>query len=35
MKDNKNQFLRNALAFFIGFVVFQIVWYFIVLPMIK
>lgn len=35
MKDSEKQSLRSALAFFIGFVGFQIVWYFIILPLIK
>lgn len=35
MADNKKQSLRNVLAFVIGFVGFQIVWYFIMLPLIK
>lgn len=35
MKDNKKQSSRSALAFIIGFVGFQIVWYFILLPLIK
>lgn len=35
MKDNEKQSLQNTLAFIIGFVGFQIVWYFIMLPLIK
>ena len=31
MKDNEKQSLLNALAFFIGFVGVQIIWYFILL----
>lgn len=35
MKNNNKESLRNVLAFLVGFVGFQIVWYLILLPLIK
>ena len=38
MKDSKKEFWNengNAIAFIIGFLGFQVIWYFILLPLIK
>ena len=34
MKDNKKEFPRELLFFLIGFIGFQVIWYFIVLPLV-